>query len=140
MKLTIYPQHCNATSKSGKFMIHGGEVLKIADQQAAITIKEYAEARYRVEFKDYNKFINDIVYLTVATQNCAFYKGAELGDVIEFTTEIIPPKTDHKISCTVLCSDSSTKELLFSCTFAFCTFTYNIHKEKYVLFKHKLNK
>lgn len=70
MKFQVYPEHCNFYQKDGKLMMHGAELLKLADRQAAIHCKEMLNG-------------TGLVPLTVGVDQVKFYDGPLLGDILE---------------------------------------------------------
>lgn len=138
MKMKVYPKHCNSfqylMDGDQKLMMHGGEILSIADKCAAISIEEYY-SNHSIDI--INQYV-DVVCLTVGVDRCQFFDAPKCGDIIEFIPKVLTPNTDHKIVCEVEVKSYGKK--MFSGYFSFCTFIYNEEKYKYQLYPHGLNK
>ena len=122
----IYPHECNPYPGNGtqEKMVHGGEVLKKADQTAAILVKKALE--------------NTGLYgLTVGVDKCQFYSGPSCGDLVDIHAEIVD-LGKHRISVKIKMLGKNNKEV-FVGMFHFCSFRRE-ELGRYYLCPHYLRK
>jgi len=109
MKMQVYPEHCNFYQKDGKLMMHGGELFKMVDRQAAIFCKELLKG-------------TDLIPLTVGIDKCQYYYGPLMGETLEVKIKI---DSLGKRRITLECQVFGDEGLCFKGYIAFCSFNNN---------------
>lgn len=120
---TIYPEHCNPIKLGDHFMVHGGQLLMIADRNAALVCKDLLKK-------------TELYGLTVGVSGVQFYRGPRCGETLIVHSNLKTLGTS-RISIEVKMFDEFERKV-FEGIFSFCSFWYDEELEDYILGKHGL--